>query len=97
MSGETKAFYGDDPDMEENKTKIRGFLSRFFKNRDIRDDEDIFESGIVNSLLAMQLVLFVESEFGVAVEDEDLDLENFKSVGAISEFIERKSGVSGAV
>lgn len=83
--------------MEETKTKTRTFLSRFFKNRDLRDDEDIFASGVVNSLLAMQLVLFVENEFGVPVEDEDLDLENFKSVSAIADFVERKSALKGAV
>ena len=83
--------------MEEHKAKIRTFLSRFFKNLDLEDDADIFASGVVNSLLAMQLVLFVESEFGVPVEDEDLDLENFKSVSAVASFVGRKSALKGAV
>lgn len=79
--------------MEENKTKLRAFLSRFFKNHDLQDDEDIFASGVVNSLLAMQLVLFVESEFGISVEDEDLDLDNFRSVNALASLVERKGAL----
>jgi methoxymalonate biosynthesis acyl carrier protein len=79
--------------MEENKTKLRAFLSRYFKNHDLQDDEDIFASGIVNSLLAMQLVLFVEKEFGIAVEDEDLDLDNFRSVNALAGLVERKAAL----
>jgi methoxymalonate biosynthesis acyl carrier protein len=79
--------------MEENKTKLRAFLSRFFKNHDLQDDEDIFASGVVNSLLAMQLVLFVEKEFGISVEDEDLDLDNFRSVNALAGLVERKGAL----
>lgn len=45
---------------------------------------------MVNSLFAMQLVLFVEKEFGFKVENEDLDYENFKSLDAIHGFIQRK-------
>lgn len=77
--------------MESKQDKIKTFLSKYFKNHDLRDDEDIFALGFVNSLLAIQLVMFVEKEFGVAVEDEDLDLDNFRSVDAIAHLIERKT------
>lgn len=77
--------------MTENQKKIQEFLSRFFRSREIGLDDDIFALGFVNSLLAMQLVAFVEKEFGVRVEDEDLDLDNFRSIGAISRLVERKT------
>jgi acyl carrier protein len=73
------------------KEKIRAFLSRFFKNHSLLDDEDIFALGFVNSMLAMQLVQFVESEFGITVEDADLDLDNFRSINAMEALIVRKS------
>lgn len=76
--------------MDETQLKIKEFLSRFFKNHDLKADEDIFALGFVNSLLAMQLVAFVEKEFGVRVEDEDLDLDNFRSIHAISALIAKK-------
>ena len=74
------------------KSAIRTFVGRFFGGHDLADDEDIFAAGYVNSMFAMQLVQFVESEFGIAVESEDLDLDNFRSVGAIAALVDRKTG-----
>jgi len=76
--------------MDQTQTKIKEFLSRFFKNQDLQPEEDIFALGFVNSLLAMQLVAFVEKEFGIRVGDEDLDLDNFRSIQAISNLVARK-------
>jgi methoxymalonate biosynthesis acyl carrier protein len=78
--------------MDQNQAKIKEFLSRFFKNHDLKPEEDIFALGFVNSLLAMQLVAFVEKEFGIQVADEDLDLDNFRSIQAIANLVARKSG-----
>ncbi len=67
--------------MIERKAKTREFLSRFFRNHALREDEDIFALGFVNSLLAMQL----------------LDFENFKSINAIDNLIGRKGALASAV
>lgn len=80
--------------MDQIQDKIKEFLSRFFKNHDLQPDEDIFALGFVNSLLAMQLVAFVEKEFGIRVDDEDLDLDNFRSIRAISNLVARKTGTT---
>jgi len=80
--------------MDETQGKIKTFLSRFFKNHDLKPDEDIFALGFVNSLLAMQLVAFVEKEFGVAVGDEDLDLDNFRTINSIAALVARKRGAA---
>lgn len=76
--------------MDSNKLKIREFLSKFFCAQELTDDDDFFEHGFVNSLFAMQLVMFVEKEFGIQIEDEDLDLQNFNTVNAIVSFTQRK-------
>ena len=75
---------------EENKVRIRRFLKTVLRNHELQDHEDIFALGLVNSLFAMQLVQFVEHEFGMTVEDDDLDVENFNTVNAISQLVERK-------
>jgi methoxymalonate biosynthesis acyl carrier protein len=80
--------------MDQTQLKIKEFLSRFFKNHDLKPEEDIFSLGFVNSLLAMQLVAFVEKEFGVHVEDADLDLDNFRTVSSIASLVERKQGAA---
>ena len=60
-------------DLQESKTKIKAFISRFI-NHPLQDDDDIFSLGFINSLFAMQLVLFVEKEFKIKVDNNDLDL-----------------------
>ena len=69
---------------------IRTFLGQFVADPDVPIDHDLFESGLVNSLFAMQLVLHIESEYGLSISNEDLDFENFKSLSAIAHFIEGK-------
>lgn len=79
--------------MESNKIKIKQFLSRFFGSHQLQDNEDIFALGFVNSMFAMQLVLFIEQEFKVAIDNEDLDLDNFRTVEAMTSLVERKLAV----
>ncbi len=79
------------------KTRTREFLARFFQNVELEDDQDIFALGFVNSLFAMQLVLFVEKEFGFTVEDEDLDVDNFRSINALVNLIEQKTSAQSTV
>ncbi len=70
--------------------QVRAFLAQHIADYTFRDDEDIFGSGHVSSLFAMQIVLFVEQEFDIGITNADLDIENFRSINAISQFIERK-------
>ena len=76
--------------MRERKDKIKNFLSRFFRNHELRDDDDIFAMGFVNSLLALQLVNFLQKEFSITVEDDDLDFENFRTINNMDALLERK-------
>jgi acyl carrier protein len=65
-------------------------LLAFDEDLTIEDDENIFESGFVDSSFAMQLVAFVEEEFKITITDDDLDLANFSTINQIVQFIERK-------
>jgi methoxymalonate biosynthesis acyl carrier protein len=73
------------------KETVRNFINDSINIDGLGDDENLFESGIVNSLFAVQLMTFVERNFGIEIGMEDLDVENFKSVSATAMFIERKS------
>ena len=74
----------------DTKIKIRDFLQQFFGDHQLRDDEDLFSTGYVNSLFAMQLVMFIEQEFHIQLSNDELDLSNFKSIETISNFLEQK-------
>ncbi|HYD31440.1 MAG TPA: acyl carrier protein [Azospirillaceae bacterium] len=52
--------------------------------------ESLLDSGIIDSTGIMDVVAFLESRFGVTVEDEDLIADNLDSVRRIAGFVERK-------
>ena len=54
-------------------------------------DTDLFESGILDSLAFVELLLHLEREFGVTASVDDLELENFKTVGRIAEFVRARA------
>jgi len=81
-------------ELDEIKPKTRAFITRSFKDYDLQDDEDIFSAGFVNSLFAMQLVMYVEKEFRVKVEDQDLHIDNFRTITAIAELVRRKKAAT---
>ena len=74
------------------RTRIRNYFNHVI-TQPVRDDDDIFELGIVNSLFAMQLVMFVESEFSIVAERKDLEISNFCSIAALVAFVETKLGL----
>jgi methoxymalonate biosynthesis acyl carrier protein len=77
-------------DTDEIRKKTKAFISSNFKNYELKDDEDIFSLGFVNSLFAMQLVMFVEKEFHLKVHDDDLLIDNFRSVDAVMDLVTKK-------
>jgi acyl carrier protein len=70
--------------------QITAFVSRSFEGREIAPADDIFALGFGNSLFAMRLVAFVEKEFNVDIESDDLEMDNFRSIQAIARLVDRK-------
>lgn len=71
--------------------RLRQFIQDSFFVDQVGDDESFLASGIIDSLGIMQIVAFVESEFGVAVPDADLVPANFDSINRIAAYVERGS------
>lgn len=75
--------------------KVRGFLEEDFLYGEpftLGEKESLLEQGILDSTGVLQLVTFLEVEFGIAVVDEELVPENLDSLAAILEFLTRKQG-----
>jgi methoxymalonate biosynthesis acyl carrier protein len=73
------------------RRRIREFLLPHFRGHELRDDDDIFGLGYVNSLFAMQLVLFVEREFRISVRSAGLEFEQIRSVDALVRLVAAKT------
>ncbi|SFS44534.1 acyl carrier protein [Marininema halotolerans] len=54
------------------------------------DDDNIFEKGFLNSMFAMQMLTYIETEFNLTVDNDDLELINFSTVNNIVGLIEKK-------
>jgi len=54
------------------------------------DDTSFLEAGVVDSSSVLELVLFVEENFGFSVEDSEVLPENFDSITRLSAYIRRK-------
>lgn len=78
------------------REKVRQFIESnlvtFEDHVEISDDDNIFELGFVNSLFAMRMLTFVEEEFVITIDNDELDLINFSSVNNIVRLIEKKLG-----
>jgi len=55
-------------------------------------DDSLLDRGVIDSTGVMELVLFLEQQFGVKVEDTELVPENLDSIERICAFIDRKLG-----
>jgi acyl carrier protein len=78
------------------REKIRAFILSSIHVPDLADDDNLFESGIVNSLFAVQLMTFIEKSFSIEVGPDDLDIVNFKSIEAAAGFVLRKQAQPAA-
>ena len=73
-------------------------LGAFLQRRTGRawgEEDDLFASGAVSSMFAMELVTFIEGEFGVAIGGPDLRLDNFRTPRAMVDLVGRlREGLS---
>lgn len=78
----------------ELKAKIREYIIENFLFGDaapLTDDGiSLLDEGIIDSVGVMELVAFLEQDFGLTVEDEELIPENLDSVDNLAGFISRK-------
>ncbi|OQO89693.1 acyl carrier protein [Saccharomonospora piscinae] len=57
--------------------------------KQVTADEDLFASGTVSSMLAMQLVVHLEETYGIAIVGPDLKLANFRTVELMAALVLR--------
>jgi acyl carrier protein len=59
-------------------------------NKEIKPDEALISSGLIDSFSLMDLALFVEDTFGVKIEDTELNADTFDSLNQLAELIESR-------
>jgi acyl carrier protein len=73
--------------------QLRNFISEvtFTDIEKIQEDTLIFQEGIFDSLGFLSLISFLDEEFGIEVDNDELNEENFESIKAIVAFISKKN------
>ena len=76
--------------------KVRSFVTTNFYVGDpcaLADDASLLDAGIVDSTGVLEVVQFLETDFGVKVEDHEIIPENVDSIARIAAFVKRKKGI----
>jgi acyl carrier protein len=74
--------------------EIMKFLAQQFPaTKNVGDSDPLLEGGLIDSLGILDVVTFLENQFGVTIADEDLSPENFASVRSIAEFVSQKKSL----
>jgi len=76
----------------DRKTAIMGFIEKdILRGRKVNltENDDLLSAGIIDSLGILQLVAFIDDQFGIQVPDEDVVIENFQSVNALASYLEK--------
>jgi methoxymalonate biosynthesis acyl carrier protein len=72
-------------------TTVESLIARFFVDRVAVDvpstDTDLFETAVLDSLAFVDLLLFLEQQFGLRVSLEDVELDSFRSITKIAELV----------
>lgn len=77
----------------ETTEKVRKFITSNFYVADpsaLSDHASLLNLGIVDSTGVLEVISFLESEFGISVADAEIVPENMDSIARISEYVLRK-------
>lgn len=79
------------------REKIRKFINDNFLfgqgESSFTDDDSFLDKGIIDSTGVLELVAFLEEQFGIKVEDEELVPENLDSTNNLVNFINSKTAI----
>jgi acyl carrier protein len=85
------------PDQTALKRKLKELLIERLKfedmtPEDIGDDEPLFDGGLgLDSIDALEIVVMLESEFGLKIKNEGMARESFRSVSSLATYIAERS------
>lgn len=81
--------------MEETKKQLRDYIVENFlfgdTETEFADGDSFMEQGILDSTGILDVILYLEENFDMKVEDDELIPENLDSIDNLAAFIERKS------
>jgi acyl carrier protein len=75
--------------------RVRQFIIENFyisNPEEVADDTLLVTAGLVDSTGMLEIVTFLETEFGIRIADHETTPENLESIARIATFVARKKG-----
>ena len=79
--------------MAEYRERVRRFIIKSFLFGDdngLKDDSSFLDEGVIDSTGVLELVAFLEEDFGITVEDDELVPENLDSIDNVVDYLGKK-------
>jgi acyl carrier protein len=79
--------------MDEKIQPIRSFIVDTFLFGDdsvLREDTSFLQNGIIDSTGVLELITFLEKQYGIKIQDDELIPQNLDSLKNIGQFLDRK-------
>jgi acyl carrier protein len=80
--------------------RVRGFVQENFlymhSNFQLADEDRLLDKGVIDSMSIVEMIAFVEREFGVSAMEEEISDANFGSLAGIARFVSEKQSVLAA-
>lgn len=80
--------------------EVRSFVQENFlymhSNFQLGDDDRLLEKGVIDSMSIVEMISFIEREFGVVAMEEDISEANFGSLAGIARFVSQRRTVAAA-
>ena len=81
--------------MDATMRTVKDFILEQFlpgENPDqLTESTPLFSSGLLDSIASLQLVTFLEKQFGIAVQAHEVVADNLNSLKAIATFVKAKT------
>ena len=81
------------------QSRVRQFIIENFyisNPADVADDTLLVTAGFVDSTGMLEIVTFLETEFGIRIADHETTPENLESIARIASFVTKKQGERAA-
>jgi acyl carrier protein len=78
----------------QTENAIRHFMAENFiieaDSKTLNADVSLTQTGVIDSMGVLELIMFIENEYGITVPDEDTLPENLDSVSRIVDYVSRR-------
>ena len=83
--------------LDETTVRVHQWVNQAFPlaaQRDIGVDDSLLDGGIIDSMGVLEVVQFLEDEYGIEVTDEEMVADHFDSIDNIARFVDSKTDAS---